>query len=273
MLVEKAFSIGKTVFCAASVKYPLELQELAYRAEEITVYNSYPENILDDLFRVLQRPDIRFNPLRAEFGISKAEVIRFYAAFSDQHKQPFSQQFIETIGNIEILVSLLEEKARQAGRPLLLSEQLSVALDFSEGDISLAVLRLSVATRAIARGFDQRITPDLKISRERIANWQNVVAALCLNQSLEDPAGDTYHFWNAVLLGISANERDGFYGEITGKVAETVARIAPHAAEILRYRICGHPGQTHPEVDYVGYEVGKAIALLGLDSRDFSDFS
>ncbi|BCX14886.1 MAG: hypothetical protein KatS3mg088_569 [Patescibacteria group bacterium] len=274
MLTEKALSITRVVSSAASNAYPLELQRIVYRTEKIIFHNCSPENILDDLFRVLkQRPDICFTPLKAGFGISKAEILKFYAAFSDQHNQPFSQQFIERIGNIEILVSLLEEKARQAGRPLLLSEQLSLALDYLERDASLAVFKLSVATRAIARGFDKRITPDLKISRERIANWQNVVAALCLNQNLEDPAGDTYHFWNAVLLGISANERTGIYGRMTGQFVEITARLAPLAAEILRYRICGHPGQTHPEVDYVGYEVGKAIALLGLDSRDFSDFS
>lgn len=273
MLVEKALSIGETVFCATSNAYPPELQRIVYRTEKIVFYNCSPENILDDLFRVLkQRPDVRFTPLKAGFGISKAEILRFYAAFSDQHNQLFSQQFIERIGNVETLVSLLEEKSRQTGRSLLLSEQLSLALDYSRRDVSLAVLKLSVATRAIARGFDTRIAPNLELSRERIANWQNVVAALNLNQNLEDSAGDTYHFWNAVLLGISANERTGVYGKMTGKFVEITARMAPLAAEILRYRICGHPGQIHPEVDYVGYEVGKAIVLLGLDSRNFSDY-
>jgi hypothetical protein len=259
-IVEKGFNIARIVMRGASIAYPYD-EVIHYREypADFRVSNPFAENMLDEIFPVIASGYCI--PFKTRLGISKGEILKFHAAFADQHRLQFSNKFMERIAQCEYLVRRIEKASSDLNRPVTIAEQLSISLDVFHGNVSEALLNLAVGTRAVARGYDTRLLPDLKVSVARIQNWRNVVAPFGFEQ-LDDPSGDTYHFWSSLVLGISARERDGIYNNLTGNISEFLARQTHLATDILRYRLFGKEGKTHPQADLLGLEAGIAIAHM-----------
>lgn len=49
---------------------------------------------------------------------------------------------------------------------------------------------------------------DLLFSRNRLWEWKRRVSNFGINGQVENSAGDTYHFWHAVLAGITGISRE-----------------------------------------------------------------
>lgn len=260
-IIEKGLNIAQTVAHGASRDYPYN-HLIRQRPESYRISNPAPENTLDDLLGVINKDGASLKPFKSQLGIDKTEILKFYVAFADQHYLPFSENLTRLLNQTGKLVSTIEDDSRNKGRPITITEQLNIALKFFKGDLSKALINLAVATRAVARGYDTRLVPQISIPISRIINWQKAVAPFGFKTYDEDPAGDTYHFWEAVVLAISACEKDGFYNHFTGTIAEFMGRITPEATEILRHKICRKEGKTHPEADILGFEIGKALALI-----------
>jgi hypothetical protein len=260
-IIEKGLNIAQTVAHGASRDYPYN-HLIRQRPESYRISNPTPENTLDDLLGVINKDGASLKPFKSQLGIDKTEILKFYVAFADQHYLPFSENLTRLLNQTGKLVSTIEDDSRNKVRPITITEQLNIALKFFKGDLSKALINLAVGTRAVARGCDTRLVPQIPTPPSRILNWQKVAAPFGFSPHDEDPAGDTYHFWEAMVLAISACERDGFYNHFTGSIAELMGRITPEATEILRYKICKKEGKTHPEADILGFEIGKALALI-----------
>ncbi len=264
-LVEKGLNLTTAVLRGASQDYPYS--GTIYHNKEgksFRLANPPPENILDEIY-----PNIKsgqFTPLKFGLGIPKSEILIFHVAFSDQHSVPFSTGITSIAESCHKLINQFETMFNSSGkRPISIPEQLAFAMNMQNNNISKSIIALAIGTRAIARGYDRRLVPNLQITPERIKNWQNVVAPFGYDFPKEDPAGDTYHFWSSVLLGLSASEKDGVYNKITGDLTEFLARQTATATRAFRYNLFGKEGKTHEIADILGFETGKAIAQMYLE--------
>ncbi len=241
-----------------------ELAQVLLSKDNCRGFNLLPENVLDQVMSVLEKRKVRFQGLKKDFGISRSLILLYFASFSDFHNlrdveqlSEFARKSIEVIENIE-------KESRSKNSPLDLVKQLEIALESCDNNLVEAVLALAIGTRAMARGADSRILPNYPINKERIKNWKTCLKAFGWNDDLQDPAGDTYHFWNCVLAGISSNEKvDPWLVRLFKQgICEIIYKNTSLATEVLRYKICGKKGKIHPEVDYLGYEIGKALIYL-----------
>jgi len=263
-LVEKGLNLSIATLKGASQEYPYS--DTIYSNREVKKFrlaNPYPENILDEIYPIIKSG--QFTPLKFGLGIPKSEILIFHVAFSDQHKVPFSTGIASIAGSCHKLINQFETMFNSSEkRPISVREQLEIAMNMQNNNISKSIIALAIGTRAIARGCDRRLVPNLQITPERIKNWQNVVAPFGDDFHKEDSAGDTYHFWSSVLLGISASEKDGVYNKITGNLTEFLARQTATATIAFRYNLFRKEGKTHELADILGFETGKAIAQIHL---------
>jgi len=63
-----------------------------------------------------------------------------------------------------------------------------------------------------------------------------------------------------VVAGVSVAESEGgLYQVMSGKLCGMVYRLTEEATKIIRYGLGRQTGQVHEGVDWLGYEVGRAI--------------
>jgi len=138
--------------------------------------------------------------------------------------RPYAETPFEHIDNLFEQITL---KGNQ--KPLDFSDQLTIALLETSGDLPEAIWRLFLTSRQHARWLDSSViigmpdfTRDQKM--ERMYNFSTSVAA-CRPQEIhpaQDASGDTYYSWTHALGGITfralAGQRLGF-GVKAGGVA------------------------------------------------------
>lgn len=124
---------------------------------------------------------------------------------------PSLHEYIETpYEHIDRLHQAIVKAGKAA--PLTFSQQLSISLYQTDGDILEAVWRLFLMSRLNARWYDERILIDVpSFTRQqkiqRMTEFTNAVAACKAHapHSSQDIAGDTYYCWTHVLGTIIFN--------------------------------------------------------------------
>jgi hypothetical protein len=269
MLTERAIGTFYIVSRGARVPLPGHLDKLAqYRVETREIdHNPEPEILVDEIFSlILERPEIETPSFSRNLGLKKLDILAFFGAFADQHKHKLKlEQHLDPQG-IEDLIGAVEKKSESLGRPLKIPEQLSVALDSSGNNLTKGLICLAAATRVMARNFDKRILPNLHIDTPIMMRWKECVAGFDFNPELQqemDTAGDTYHFWNAVLGGFNTQqERNGsIYNRATARVLDGLYENTENLTKI-RYKIFRKKGMLHPKIDKLGYNVGRLLGSI-----------
>lgn len=219
-------------------------------------YNPDPDLLFEEILAVVPLQTKRTN-IKYELNLSKASVLQFFVAFTDQHHTnlPLLSPLKNNCLN---LVQKIEKTSQRSGVPVTVPEQLSLALDVTNGNLTQAAIVLAIATRAMARNYDTNlITSD----KEKMLAWYKYVAPFGYTDGTFDPPGDTYHFWGSVLAGMSSQEnRHGSYELLTGKICDLIYLNTASATEILRHKVCRKRGNTHETIDILGYNIGRALA-------------
>jgi hypothetical protein len=254
------------VFAGAIVPYSPELQTLITQPPDYQnygkriFYNPPPDSMLEEIFRVL-KPKTTF-PKPPE---KKRHVFNFIVAFADQHTSPLHPSFNISHQGKELLEKILDV-SRQNQRPLTIPEQLKIAIGaFPDNNLTETIILLAVTSRAAARNYDSRI--GIEITPQEMEEWKTAVAPFGYNENtLSDPAGDTYHFWEAVLAGISVRakriNKTTLYEKITSKILEEVYRRIATITDLIRHKIFRHQGKPHDTVDILGFEIGQALCYF-----------
>jgi len=224
-------------------------------------YNPEFENILDELEGVLSKRNCSVTPIKGNLMLPRSVLLACYMCFADENYlsyveqlKPFSEGALNTLESIE-------EVSELSGRPAGIAQQLELALDQSGNDISLAVIYLTLGTRAIARGLDSKILGQ-KISMERLLSWKTKVRPFGYNLTSEDPPGDTYHFWNNVLAGLSRDEKVDYVitRNLKRAICDFIYINAAYAVGLLRNSVVlNRVLDTHASIDSLGYSVGRAL--------------
>lgn len=102
---------------------------------------------------------------------------------------------------MEELHSAVTTRAQESG-PLNYADQLSAALEVTDGNVSRALWRLFITSRHYARWLDGKIVhgmPDLTTEEkvEQMLEWRKSIAACKEPREglAQDPNGDTYYTW------------------------------------------------------------------------------
>jgi len=253
------------VIAGPAVPYSSELGKIIYQPLDYhkygkrIFYNPPPDSMLEEISRVLE-PKMTFVALQPPE--KKRHVFNFIVAFADQHTSPLHPSFNITHQGRELLEKILDV-SRQNQRPLTIPEQLKITLEtFPDNNLTETIILLAVTSRAAARNYDSRI--GIKVTLQEMEEWKTAVAPFGYNENtLNDPAGDTYHFWAGVLAGISVRskreENTTLYEEITGRILETLYRQTAPLTNLIRYKICTHEGKPHDTIDILGLETGQAL--------------
>jgi hypothetical protein len=253
------------VIAGPAVPYSSELGKIIYQPPDyqkygkITFYNPSPDSMLEEISRVLKQEATSVSPKPPE---KKRHVFNFIVAFADQHTSPLHSSFNIPHQGKEFLEKILDV-SRQNQRPLTIPEQLEIAIKaFPDNNFTETIILLAVTSRAAARNYDSRI--GIKVTPPEMEEWKTAVAPFGYNENtLNDPAGDTYHFWEGVLAGISVRikreENTTLYEEITGRILETLYRQTAPLTNLIRYKICTHEGKPHDTIDILGLETGQAL--------------
>jgi hypothetical protein len=230
---------------------------------ECSKYNPPLEEVLPEIVRVIEsQQNIKMPRLKGDMGISRADAMTLYASFTDHHNIDKIDKFKPHLTVANTLIKEIENQFSKTNSPLGISEQLNMALNFSSGDITLAVLNLSLASRMVARNLDSRLL-NIKLSEEEIFYWKHLFAPFGYGKKSEDPAGDTYHFWFAMLAGISREEKFDLVGvnNVKQLICDLIYPNTAWACEVVRHRL--YLGMktwaTHEVLDRIGYETGRAL--------------
>lgn len=272
MAIERYFDLPVVVLSGARGNLPEKQQEIAMKLtpqESCRSFNTLPECILGELDDTLKNnaQEIKITTLKKDLGFSRAEVMEYIGSFSDFHKLKAVEKFSNYSKLGQRIVEEIENTYKETNSSLALSDQLGVALQEADGDLTKAVLGLSLGARAMARGADIRLLPDLEITEDRMLNWKNCIKAFGLGEGWEDTAGDNYHFWHAVLSGMSRQEKTDFFPFRVTKqqVCDFIYERTAWATNFLRYKLCKKEGNTHETIAKLGYSIGRAFMGLYLE--------
>jgi len=196
-------------------------------------------------------------------GLNKREIFGYYVAFADQHNLPTSQRFSELASGSRLIEAIELESDNTKSR-VSVPRQIDIALDIFDNKLALSLVNLTLATRAMARNYDDRLGLKVpEITPKRMLEWKDRIAFFCWDESeyeASDSAGDTYHFYESMLAALSTTDQKNFHDLWTSNVARGLYRQTTEATRILRHRLANHIGQTHEVIDSVGFEIGLALA-------------
>jgi len=256
------------VFAGAIAPYPPEFQTLINHPPNYQkygkkpFYNPLPDLMLEEICQVLKQKTISKPPNPPE---KKSYVFNFFAAFADQHTSPLP--FLEPYApKCKELLEKILDTSLKLQRPLTIPEQLKITLEsFPDNNLTEIIILLAITSRAAARNYDSRL--GIEVTKSEMEEWKTAVAPFAYSpNTLSDPAGDTYHFWEIVLAGISVRAKrvNGatLYEETTGKILEYLYRHTTILTNLIRYKMFRHKGTTHDTIDILGFEIGLGIKAL-----------
>jgi len=258
------FASRSRSFLEAAVKvlepYPDHLgrvAEIKPTWREIRVSNLPESEIWNGLAEVIEKQGVMTMKKLRDLGVKKLDFLTFYVNFCNTHQAKVRPEIFPT-KEISKYVGEIQKKWLDTGRAQTINEQLELALEVNDGDLTKSLLVLASASRIMARNCDSRMTPGFRVTTREMKQWKRMVAGFQINGS--DNVGDTYHFWEAVVAGVSVAESEGgLYQVMSGKLCGMVYRLTEEATKIIRYGLGRQTGQVHEGVDWLGYEVGRAI--------------
>jgi len=254
------------VIAGALVPYSPELEKIIYQPPDYQKYgkkiwyNPPPETILEEITRIIKEKNLSF-----PISIKKRDILNYFVAFADQHAFPLHPSLTSYTPKCKELLGKILDASLKLQRPITIPEQLKIATEtFPNLNLLEIIIVLAHTSRVAARNCDSRI--GIKVTKSEMEEWKTAVSPFGYTKNtLNDPAGDTYHFWGAVLAGISVRTKrikgTNLYEEITGEVLELFYRQTAPLTNLIRYKIFKHAGLTHDTIDILGFEIGQALCF------------
>ncbi len=151
------------------------------------------ENLLSTPWSLRRGERVKIKPSRVAASI---------IAFTDVQGKHIIEDFFP-VAYIQTFLAQVEKQAAIGGQPLTIPEQFALALQITDNNPVAASLLAHGAYRAIGRGKDAKISPDLSFSLEKAMSLARSTADLhTVNSPSRDPLGDTYHWWASFSAGL-----------------------------------------------------------------------
>lgn len=174
--------------------------------------------------------------------------------FTDDHTEPVNYEYFPVNESIRFIDSVIDT-SRSKGKPLLLPDQLNIALKYTDGQLLASSILCHSASRAVGRNRDQRVDPSFSFDSNTMHQWSSSIARF-EDPKQFDPPGDTYHFWATFSMGLALRRN---YRK--NAAASTGYRfLFQHGADVMdvaRRYIAKNPLiHKHKEVDRMGLRLG-----------------
>lgn len=281
----KFLVLVRTLPKGIKVQYPPYLETIAH--EPYISPRAFPnpdEQELSVFFnKFAKHPDIKNNKGALytlswdRLVFSKGRYLTTAVSFSDQHKEntchemlnpPLARKYVDNVRN----------SSNNLDRQLTLTEQFAIALELTkitsgknETGFSYKVLDAAViahaGSRAIARNWDASADPDhLSFTKEEFCQWRDCVSTFePFTGEYGDPPGDTYHFWQNFVAGLTSKTKVRSHDKLLNPVYEQIYQSTAIATELLRHKLASQNGQIHKEADRLGYKMGTSVANIVLE--------
>lgn len=220
-------------------------------------------DVLPQLCEVIGRYDnISMSCLKRDLGITKSDIMIYFACFANDHHLKEVDKFITFVPDSLQFIDEVFKHHDTFKTTVGIRKQLDISLNISKGDLTKAIILLALGTREMARVSDGRMFGK-SIDMETVFKWKTTIKAFGYDDNDQDATGDTYHFWHAVLAGISREEDVDYF--ITKKIKQVVCDfVYPNTAiatDLLRNKL--YLGikewNTHEVLDKLGYSVGRTF--------------
>jgi hypothetical protein len=207
-------------------------------------------------------------------GVSLDRLVSTVISFSDDHDNPICREYFP-VANMVALASDIIKSSCERGRPLRLDEQYKIALSSSANHPFAAAVLLHGTYRAIGRVWDTRVHPSLRIPLQM--NDSEMLSMLALARAtasfddgsrLDDPLGDTYHFWAQYSVGMAA-QYAAQQKPLAAASIRALFHYGPNIMTLVRERIMGktQAAGNHIQEDRLGLCLGERIAAYLLSEE------
>lgn len=192
--------------------------------------------------------------------IKPSRVAASIIAFSDVAGKHIIDDYFP-IGHIQEFLTLVENQSAQNKQPLTIPEQFSLAMQLTNNNPVAASLLAHSAYRAIARGKDTKISPELVFPHIRAATLARSTADFHTeNSPARDPLGDTYHWWASFSAGLVftlAREKQPIQSRLYTTAFYHEAALTTFVRKNLLHKttIVNH----HKDVDRQGLQAGITV--------------
>ena len=179
-MLERYLDIPKSAYYGWRSPFPLSFQRIVnnhLNTKDCHGFNPDLENILDDIFSVIQKRKLTIHQIKADLKISRADYLIYYVSFVDLHNfAEFQKLAVFSNGALNTIKSI-EREYDKNHEAVGIAKQLEIALEISKNDLSLAALYLAIGTRAISRGLDFKLFGKKIFSDKEIESWNKKVKA------------------------------------------------------------------------------------------------
>jgi len=226
--------------------------------------------LLDQISQSLRNKPLLDNLLIIPWSLRRLNVTRtatHLMAFTDDNGRYYPSEFFD-VEKIWIFLSEVRKRFEDHQVRLRVPEQLSISLSLADNNPIAASLLAHTAFRSIARNCDTRVDPRLRFpvysDNQTISmiNLTDSVADFDLPDTVNDPLGNTYHFWSQFTAGMAFTiERRTSWVPI---FYTALFRKAPELTDLVRRRL-GRKLQrfgNHREADRLGMRLGQAAGNL-----------
>jgi len=187
-------------------------------------------------------------------------------AFTNDHGKKTAPEFFPVDAIVTYLHSV-RQQYEEIGQPLTIPDQFALALSQTNNNPIATALLAHGAYRAVARGWDTRMSAQLDFpvtsDTEAITmvSIAESTADFISSQGPLDTLGDTYHFWSQFSAGMVFTLEKRF---IQSGLYTLAFSHAPELTTLIRETFGGKSQQfgVHKEPDMLGLRLGRATGHL-----------
>lgn len=191
-----------------------------------------------------------------EARYSRLEMFGALIQFTDFHDQRLPQTVLPPASDVTSYIN----KVMSSNHPLTIPEQFEALLGITDNNAVGAANLGFIASRSMARGYDQRPYPEIVVTPENLVEWNKHIAKFEAYDGMmeTDGPGDTYYFWTH-FFAVAADKALG-----KGASSAIFQKVFEHGNSVnqfVRRNIAGTPTQSpHQEAAFLGRHMGLAVA-------------
>lgn len=189
-------------------------------------------------------------------------------SFTDDHKGEIFLEYFP-LKEMNLLIREIIRAYEITGTETSIGNQYWMSLNYSQGHPLAASILLHAAYRAVARSRDTRVDKSLKFpvkneqdpSEPSMLSLARATASFEDGNDLDDPLGDTYHFWAEYAIGM-AIEFESAEGNRMSPLYSPLFFYGPNLMSLVREKVLRktQAAGNHLYEDRTGLRLGKEIA-------------
>jgi hypothetical protein len=215
--------------------------------------------MLDDLIMAISSTNKKatFEPelyWRRDKDYEPLPVFAVTIEFADCHRGPIPETTLPPEKDVQVYI----DRVLSSREKLTVPKQMAILLELSQGNVVGAANIGFWGSRLLARGWDTRAFPGIKITPETVLESVNHLAPFeTRNTEHTDSPGDTYYFWTHFYATLAYHR----LGDATSKFLDGLFSVGTPAMRFVRKYLALQPTVSrHEEASIMGRKMGIAFS-------------